>query len=240
MLSSPTAPTIIQNHAVSMTPTSMSIYGDTQQYNRTGYTLELSHSNITKCCSILQFGGAISLLAQSRFGSVSVHVLLSHLVLSHNSATDTKSSFIDSGAGLGAVMTGNGNVSLNISNCLFFHGHNFGQGTGGVAFFVHTTRVVITIQNTDLVENEGFFTASEIYFQSSNSLDSSLSILNSTITHTETLSTNGVIIKGCCARVIFNNTRMRLTQQIDSGVFVDSPTQNLGFSINVQTLRMDN
>ena len=134
-------------------------------------------------------------------------------------------------------MTGNGYVSLTIINCLFFHGHasyefdDIGHtgpdktgGTGGMYFFVDTIRVVITIENTDLVENEGFGT-SEINFLSSNSRDSSLSILNSTITHTETPSTNGVSIKGCCTRVIFNNTRMRLTKQIGSGVFVGGHLQ---------------
>ena len=89
-------------------------------------------------------------------------------MLSHNSASVNS---INSGAGLGAVITGNGNVSLTISNCLFFHGHAFGDdalGGGGMYFYVDVTRVVITIDNTDLVENEGY-EASEIGLQSSNS-----------------------------------------------------------------------
>ena len=141
------------------------------------------------------------------------------MVLSHNTVPYRKS-----GAGLRTVMIGNGYVSLNISNCLFFHEHAYNGDVGGIYFNFNTTRVVVTIQNTDLVENE-CFTASEIYFQSSNSHDSSLSILNSTITHTETPSLNGVIIKGCCTRVILKNTRMRLTKQIGSGVFVDGYNQ---------------
>ena len=138
-------------------------------------------------------------------------------------------------------MIDNGDVSLTITNCLFFHGLAFYrgtsgiEGTGGMYFFVDNTRVVITIQNTDLVENEGDIT-SEISFQSFNSHDSSLSILNSTITHTETQSTNGVSIKGCCTRVIFNNTRMRLTKQIGSGVFVAGHFQGFGSSANLQSL----
>ena len=202
----------------------VSIVYDTQ-YSNTGYTLELSHSNMTNCCT-LQGGGGIFLNTESRFGSV--RVLLSHLVLSHNSA-----SVYYSGAGLGALMIDSGYVSLTISNCLFFHGHAIDQRTGGMYFSVDTTRVVITIENTDLVENESY-EASEIYFQSSNSHDSSLSILNSTITHTETPSLNGVSIRGCCTRVSFNNTRMRLTKQIGSGVSVD------GNNINMQSLKMDN
>ena len=218
---------------------------DTQNSN-TGYTLELSHSNMTNCCSVLQFGGGISLQAKSRFGSV--RVLLSHLVLSHNSASDKYNSFfsdtvLNSGAGLGAVMIGNGNVSLTISNCIFSHGHvamhPFDQGTGGLYYLVDTARVVITIQNTDLVENDGI-RASEIFFLSSDSHDSSLSILNSTVTHTETMSLNGVIIQGCCTRVSLNNTRMRLTNIFVSGVFADGFIQGFDNSIATQTLRMDN
>ena len=63
---------------------------DTQYSNTAGYTLELSHSNMTNCSNggLLVFGGGgISLLAQSRFGSV--RVLLSHLVLSYNTIVDT-------------------------------------------------------------------------------------------------------------------------------------------------------
>ena len=215
------------------------------QYSNTGYTLELSHSNMTNCSSSepseIGGGGGISLQAKSRFGSV--RVLLSHLVLSYN--TKIGFDFIHSGAGLSAVMTDNGNVSLTITNCVFFHGYanyyyaRISDTTGGMYFFVDTTRVVITIQNTDLVENEGF-EASEIYFQSFNSHDSSLSILNSTITHTETESLNGVSIKGCCTRVIFNNTRMRLTKQIRTGVFVDGHFQGFGSSVYLQSFRMDN
>ena len=203
------------------------------QYSNTSCTLELSHSNMTNCCSVI-LGGGISLQAKSRFGSLSV--LLSHLVLSHNSASYNRYDFkLRSGAGLGAVMSDNGIVSLTMINCLFFHGHAFYQGIGAMYFFVDTTRVVITIQNTDLVENEGY-EVSEIYFQSSNSYDSSLSILNSTITHTETPSLNGVRIMGCCTEVIFKNTRMRLTKQILSGVLFDGDIQ----SSNLQSLRMDN
>ena len=206
---------------------------DTQCSN-TGYTLELSHSNITNCCSGALIGGGISLQAQSRFGSV--RVLLSHLVLSHNSA-----SFLSYAAGFFAEMIDNGNVSLTINNCLFFHGHNYDYGgTGAMYFIVDTTRVVITIQNTDLVENEGDI-ASEINFQIVNSHDSSLSILNSTITHTETPSLNAVSITGCCTSVIFNNTRMRLTKQIESGVIVHGHSRDVPYyNCDAHSLTMDN
>ena len=225
------------------------------QYSNTGYTLELSHSNMTNCCSVSTgSGGGIFLRAQHKFDSV--RVLLSHLVLSQNSATDLwmdemdeRATDGDSGAGLCAMMTGNGDVSLTISYCLFFHGISFASDygigrTGGMYFNVDTTRVVIKIQNTDLVENEGEVSfASEISFYSSNSHDSSLSILNSTITHTETPSWNAVSITGCCARVMFDNTRIKLTKQSDSGVFVDGgigQQGNVGYFTDEQSLRMDN
>ena len=221
----------------------VAIVYDTQN---TGYTLELSHSNITNCGSSLQSGRGISLQAKSRFGSASVH--LSHLVFSHTIYTEIRNML--TGAGLCAVMIDEGYVSLTVSNCVFFHygcvdsdadetDNNYGEDTGGMYFFVDTTRVVITIQNTHLVENKGY-EASEIYFQSFNSHDSSLSILNSTITHTETPSTYAVSIKGCCTRVIFRNTRMRVTKQIASGVFVDGHFQHFGTSFYYQSLKMDN
>ena len=200
------------------------------QYSNTGYTLELSHSNLTNCCSILRNGGGISLEATS--SSVHVTVLLSHLVFSHNKVPTC-------GAGLGAFMN-NGSVSLTISNCLFFQGHVLAKDSaGGMCFIVYNTRLVITIQNTHLVENEGSHT-SEIYFYSLAPQDTSLSILNSTITHTETPSDYGVRISGCCTRVIFNNTRMRLTKQSESGVFLDGHIQGFRKTADAQSLRMDN
>ena len=209
------------------------------QHSNTGYTLELSHSNMTNCCSILQPGGGIYFKKESIFGSV--RLLLSHLVLSHNTVSNNALGLGQiSGAGLGAHMIGNGNVSLTISNCLFFHGHAFDQDpVGGMHFLVGTTRVVITVENTDLVENEGSL-ASEIYFQSLNSHHSSLSILNSTITHTETPSLNGVSIKGCCTEVSLKNTRMILTKQIESAVFFDGYTQTFAITNYVQSLTMEN
>ena len=57
------------------------------QYSNTGYTLELSHSNMTNCSG----GGGISFMLENS----SVRVLLSHLVLSYNEVFD---SFIHSGS----------------------------------------------------------------------------------------------------------------------------------------------
>ena len=160
----------------------VSIVYDTQLHSNTGYSLELSHSNMTNCCT-LAYGGGIFLEIKS---SIRVLHVFSHLVLSHNS----------------------------------------GGLAGGIYLNVISTQGRITIQNTDLVENKGY-EASEILFLSSNSHDLTLSILDSTITHTETPSLNGVSINGFCTSVHFFNTRMRFTKQIENAVFVDIDQQNL-------------
>ena len=178
------------------------------QHSNTSYTLELSHSNITKCCNnnINSKGGGVFLKTESEFSSATV--VLSHLILSQNSA---KSS---SGGNLAAVIHGNGEFTLNISNCLISRGHAFTQGSG-MHFDVHNDHSAITIQNTDFVENVNEFT-SELYYESSNSNPvfayGSLSVINSTIVHTETHSDYGVRITGCCPFVKFTNTKIRLTK----------------------------
>ena len=58
--------------------------GISYEVSNTGYTLELSHSNMTKCCSY-GFGGGISLGTKSGFGSA--RLLFSHLVLLQNNAS---------------------------------------------------------------------------------------------------------------------------------------------------------
>ena len=91
------------------------IYDRPTQYNNTGYTLELSHSNMTKCCSnIFDSGGGVSLQTQSGFSSATV--VLSHLVLSHNLVKWR-------GGNLAVFLDGHGKVTLNISNCFFSHGY---------------------------------------------------------------------------------------------------------------------
>ena len=178
----------------------------------TSYTLELSHSNMTKCCNNLYVpeggGGGVSLQTQSGFGSATV--LLNHLVLSQNSA--------HLGGGLVAFMDGNGNVTLNISNCLFSHGYASELG-GGMFLEIADAISTISIQNSELVENVNH-QVSELCFRSSRSLLSSLSLLNSTVLHTKTYSEFGIKISGCCPSVKFSNTRMRFTKQNDSGISI--------------------
>ena len=76
---------------------------------------------------------------QSGFGLA--RVVLSHLILSQNSASE--------GGGLAAFLNGGGDVLLTISNCLFTHGNAKTQG-GGMSFLV-TVKSTITIQNTHLI-----------------------------------------------------------------------------------------
>ena len=56
------------------------------QYSNTGYTLELSHSNMTKCCNEEGVGGGGLFLATSGQEFVKANVLFNHLKLSHNKA----------------------------------------------------------------------------------------------------------------------------------------------------------
>ena len=174
------------------------MYNGSTQYSNTGYTLELSHSNMTKCCNYLS-GGGIWLKSLSRFSSVTM--LFSYLVLSQNQA--------NRGGGLAVELQGYGNVTLDISNCLFARGS--GLLSGGGMYFSVNVRSWITIESTNLVENIGH-EVSEIRFFV-NAANVVLSLLNSAIVHTETHSYHGVLVRGCCSRVVLNKTRMTFANQ---------------------------
>ena len=174
------------------------VYNGSTQYSNTGYTLELSHSNMTKCCNYLS-GGGIWLKSLSRFSSVTM--LFSYLVLSQNQA--------NRGGGLAVELQGYGNVTLDISNCLFARGS--GLLSGGGMYFSVNVRSWITIESTNLVENIGH-EVSEIRFFV-NAANVVLSLLNSAIVHTETHSYHGVLVRGCCSRVVLNKTRMTFANQ---------------------------
>ena len=85
------------------------------QYSNTDYTLELSHSNMTKCCSI-GGGGGVYLEVQLEVQKLEFQgkLLFNHLKLSQNKAFY--------GGGIDANLKGSGNVTLNVSNCDFFNG----------------------------------------------------------------------------------------------------------------------
>ena len=176
------------------------------QYSNSGYTLELSYSNMTKCCNNIDLepdhggGGGIFLKTEIESGFGPVTMVLSHLILSQNSAKGD-------GGNLAAILHGNDKlkVTLTISNCLISHGHaTFG---GGMYFVADIIQLSITIQNTNLLENAG---ESELSYANGKSAHGSLSVINSTIIHTETHSKYGVQIIGCCPTVTLNNTRIRL------------------------------
>ena len=203
------------------------------QYSNTGYTLELSHSNMTKCCNNINFtriggGGGVYVYSQTKSGFDSATVVLSHLILSQNSAKFN-------GGNLAACLYGNGYVTLTVSNCLISHGHSEYHASG--MYFIVATQFAITIiiENTDLVENDNKYGTSELYYLSLLSAKGSLSLINSTIVHTETHSDQGVSIGGCCPMVTLNNTRTILTKQ-DIGIFVvnDKSSSNVMLINNCQ------
>ena len=114
-------------------------------------------------------------------------------------------------------------MTLTISNCLLSHGRTpLGIGYGGGVHFDVSTQSSITIQNTDLVDNlsENIYGTSELYYESLHSAYGSLSLINSTIVHTETHSDYGVKIMGCCPTVTLTNTRIRVTKQNEFGFYL--------------------
>ena len=171
------------------------------QYSNTGYTLELTHSNMTKCCNydyIYRGGGGIYLSTFNEFGQVKI--LFNHLKLSHNKAVW--------GGGLLTNLYGNGNLTLVVSNCIFFNGSALYGG--GIHTDVRIQSAAITIENTDFVDNNGQDTAEiDIYLETGKYANVAFSMLNSTVYHTKTYSGYGVHIEGCCANVQLTNTSMR-------------------------------
>ena len=180
------------------------------QYNELSnmiYTLELSHSNMTKCCSY-NIGGGIHIKTESRFGRI--RLLFSDLILLNNYG-------FDSGGGLGVCMRGEGNVTFDIDHCLFANGSATktrhtdtsiidGGGAIGILIAVPTT---ITIQHSKFEENSSP-SAGEI--SCSLRQNASLSILNSTIINTKTYSTVGVfMIMDTSAHIELNTMRIRLS-----------------------------
>ena len=185
----------------------------TQQYSNTGYTLELSHSNITKCGNtsyldgITQYGGGISLKTESGFDLATV--VLSNLRLSQNRA--------DYGGNLAIYLLGQGKVMINISNCFISHGY---ASVGGGMNIYAETESSFRVENTHLVENYGLH--SEIsYIQNKNFYHSRFSLINSSIMHTETHSYSGVMIIAYYSTIEIMKTKVRLKKQKVAGFHVD-------------------
>ena len=158
----------------------------------TGYTLELSHSNMTKCCTYnFLNGGGIWLDVQ--LGPTTV--LFSHLILTQNQARQ--------GGGMAAELS---YVDLKINNCLFTRGTGIHDG-GGI-FFRFFDQSQITFEDTSLVENAAYG-ACEIQFSVEHRADVAILLLNSNIIHTQKFSYHGIKIHGCCYHLTINNTRMQ-------------------------------
>ena len=189
------------------------MYNGHTQYSNTGYTLELSHSNMTKCCNY-QNGGGILLKTCSQFGSATV--LFSYLVLSHNNASR--------GGGLAAELYGHDNVTLKISNCRFSHGSALHWG-GGMYFNV-TVRSWITVENTNLVENSAYEVCEIGFFAPVRADQITLSLLNSTILHGQTFSYYGVKIYGWNFHITLNNTRIRFANMHIYGLLLHGESRS--------------
>ena len=166
------------------------------QYSNT--TLELSHSNMTNCCGI--DGGGLTM--QSKIGG--------QLKISFN---NLKFSFIKAagqGGGISAYFYGSGNVTLVVSNCIFFKGTAI-EG-GGMSLLTEIQSFNLIINNTEFLYNSGGV-ASDISIRlshkdPSNTNHVQISMLNSNV-FTNAYSYYGVLIDGCCASVQITNTSMR-------------------------------
>ena len=180
------------------------------QYSNTGYTLELSHSNMTKCCNIGGGGGGgegggLFLATNQEF--VKANVLFNHLKLSHNKAS--------LGGGLAADLQGNGDVTLVISNCVLFNGSAMHYGGGGLWLLVKI-QSVITIESTDFVDNH----SNDIYIDIaatsvSPAADITFFMLNSIVQSEQHSVYSGVYVSTveCCASVQLTNTSMRFANK---------------------------
>ena len=194
------------------------IYDGSTRYGNTSYTLELSYSNITKCCSYGD-GGGLNLETLSAFGSI--EVVLNNLVLSQNKAFGV--------GGFEADLLGDGYATLVISNCVIANGT--GHSTGGMALSVAVLSI-ITIENTVLVENVGPDVA-EIYVYCTIPAHVLVYLLNTTIVHTKMHSNHGVWINGC-SLVKLLNTSMKLVNLRVVGFY------QVGSILSTAQLQMDN
>ena len=109
------------------------------QYSYAGYTLELSHSNMTKCCSSI--GGGLLLLVQKGFGKL----FFNHLNLLHNKA-------VWFGGLIAVALTGSGNASLMITDCVLFKG-TANKG-GGMFIYDQMQSTHMLFNHLSLLNNE--------------------------------------------------------------------------------------
>ena len=196
-------------------------YNENQQYSNRSYTLELSHSNITKCGSNeynFTPGGGLSLETESGLAIDLATVVLRNLRLSQNGAVY--------GGNLGIQLFGQGKVMINISNCFISHGN--AAYSGGGMYIYTESESSIRVENTHLAENNGMSYCEMFYSQSNNLANSRFSFINSSIIHTETPSDAGVMIGGCCSAIEIMNTKVILRKILK------------GFYLTVSTIALTN
>ena len=136
-------------------------------HSQDSYSLEVTNSNMTKCCSSL-YGGGIE-LHNSATSSVLVSIVLCNLVFFHNQA--------GRGGGFSARLQGSGKVFLEIQNSLFFN-CSADQYAGG-AWLESTNTLSTTIRNTKFVENVNVFSSEFFYLYRNEFNLSSILLLNS-------------------------------------------------------------
>ena len=175
-------------------------------HNAASYSLDLLHSNMTKCCS--SYGGGISLIVHAL---ETLKLLFDDLKLSHNKARSTSSI---GGGGMYFHLYGTGSVTLVISNCVFFNGTAVHHG-GGMDMNITIQTANIAIYNTEFINNNAQF-ISEIRAnirtpaKTNRAPDVTISLINSTInTKPYPAADYGVVILGCCAKMMLTNTSMR-------------------------------
>ena len=171
-------------------------------------TLELTFSNMTKCCNTALGGGGIHLCTDIFSTNLwSVSIIFSNLFLSHNRASN--------GGGLSAILGGAVEVSFEIVNSVFFNCFAR-KGAGGALFESHFT-TIITISNTEFLENN--LNELEVLCDPDNLTFSRLSLLDSSIVHTKKPSDQAVYIESC-NEVSVTNTRFRMANQKIAGLYV--------------------
>ena len=180
------------------------------QYSNTGYTLELSHSNMTKCCNI--------------YGSLYLRTFQE----------------AESGGGISADLEGNGNVALVISNCVLFNGSATYKGGGLNLFVYNIKTAAITIENTNFMDNNGFLTNEiDIYIQTvdihSSPPDVTFIMINSTVQSEAYSAHYGVVIYGCCANVMLTNTSMRFANIHFGGFVLTCTNSNINTRIQMDS-----
>ena len=175
---------------------------------------------MTKCSSY-GYGGGIQ-LRTGKYTNVPIDVVFSHLVLSHNRASN--------GGGLSADLKSK--VSIAILNSKFFYGVATGT-VGGALIQALMTETYITIKDTNFVENSiiskktSFIdnkpNESELFVDCGNGkefVQITVSLLDSTILHTGAPSNQVVRIVNC-ANVNVLNTKLRMANQKFAGFVVN-------------------